>query len=131
MTPTRDSYDGVSMEYFNPATEQPPISPTMWMPLQVLEDGEYTEAHKHNSVEAYYVIQSKGKTKIDGESIGGGHKDIFILPCASLHSHEATAEAMILFAVSYEPIFHAFDLYREADDDGQLMVLEGSTTPPL
>lgn len=114
-----DPYNGVTLEYVNPATGAPPVAPTMSMRLQLLEAGEETEAHKHNTVEAYYVMQGSGETVVGDETLEWDHKDVFMVPPMAEHHHVAADEETVLYAVTDEPVLRKFHLYREYDADDE------------
>lgn len=112
-----DPYNGVCMEYVNPATGQPPVSPTLSLRLQLLENGEETKAHKHNSLEMFYVIQGEGETEVGDEVLDWEERDFFTIPAHAPHAHTAFDDETILFAASDMPIVSAFNLYREMEVD--------------
>jgi gentisate 1,2-dioxygenase len=112
-----DPYNGVCLEYVNPATGQPPISPTLSLRVQLLEEDEQTEAHKHNSLEAFFVVQGEGETEIGDEVFEWGKHDLFTIPAHTAHRHTAFDEETILFAASDAPILSAFNLHRELEVD--------------
>jgi len=108
-----DPHDGVSMEYVDPETGQGPAMSTISLRLQLLEDGESTEAHRHNANEVYYVVEGSGKTEVGGETLEWNEKDSFVVPPGEWHSHETTADESVLFAMSDRPIYDAFNIYHE------------------
>jgi gentisate 1,2-dioxygenase len=114
-----DRFNGVTLAYVNPATGQPPVSPTMGMRLQLLNEDETTDAHRHNSVEAYYVMQGSGETVVGDETLELDHKDVFMMPSMALHHHVAHEADTVLYAVSDEPPLKSFDLYREYDAEDE------------
>lgn len=110
-----DPYNGVCMEYVNPATGQPPVSPTISLRLQLLNEGEETKAHKHNAVEVFYVIQGSGRTEVGDKEFEWEAQDFFTVPSMAPHSHEAFDDETIMFAASDLPIMSAVNLYREME----------------
>lgn len=114
-----DPYDGVTLEYVNPATGQPPVAPTMAMRLQLLDADDPTDVHKHNAVEAYYVMQGAGQTEVGDETLEWNRKDVFVVPPMAEHRHVAAEDDTVLYAVSDEPVLRTFDLYREYDADNE------------
>lgn len=107
-----DPYNGTCIEYVNPASGQPPVSPTLSLRLQLLSNEE-TESHSHNAVEAYYVIQGEGETQVDDSLFEWEEGDIFSVPPGTRHAHESFDDETILFGMSDRPILSAFNLYRE------------------
>lgn len=107
-----DPYNGTCLEYINPATGQPPVSPTVSLRLQLLSNEE-TESHSHNAFEAYYVVRGEGRTRVDDEALEWEAGDFFSVPPGTIHAHESVTDETILFAMSDRPILSAFNMYRE------------------
>ncbi|MDY6765440.1 MAG: cupin domain-containing protein [Halobacteria archaeon] len=108
-----DPYDGVSMDYVNPATGEKPLFPTFGVRAQML-DGS-TEAHKHNSTEIYYVIEGEGATRAGDETLDWSERDIFVVPPNTFHNHEADDEAVLL-AFTDRPILESINFYYETSE---------------
>ncbi|MFC6769617.1 cupin domain-containing protein [Natrinema soli] len=110
-----DPYDGYSLEYVNPATGNPPVTPTMSFRSQLLNDGP-TDAHFHNSTEVYFVIEGEGATHVGDEVLEWGERDIFVVPPDEPHHHDPDGEA-ILFGITDRPVLEALNFYAEAGID--------------
>lgn len=54
-----DEYDGIVLEYTNPARGRGPLFPTFGVRAQRLLDGKVTHSHSHNATEVYYVIDGE------------------------------------------------------------------------
>ena len=108
------SYDGVALEYINPATGGSTL-PTLSCWIQMLRPGERTKAHRHNSTSIYHAFRGSGTTMINGEPFHWGKGDTFIVPLWSWHEHanRSAKEEAILFSMHDLPILRAFGLYRE------------------
>lgn len=108
-----DPYDGVSMDYVNPATGNRPLFPTFGMRVQRLH--EPTAAHRHNSTEVYFVIGGSGATHVDETTLEWGNRDIFVIPPNDVHSHDPDDEATLL-AVTDRPLLEGINFYFEEGD---------------
>jgi len=109
-----DPYDGVALEYINPATGGSTL-PTLSCWIQMLRPGESTKAHRHNSTSIYHAVRGKGTTLINGEPFRWEKGDTFIVPLWSWHGHanRSSKDEAILFSLHDLPILKAFGLYRE------------------
>ena len=111
---TGSPYDGVSLEYVNPATAGPVLR-TLSCCIQMLRPGEQTERHRHTSSAVYFVVQGEGESLVQNEQIEWNRHDAFAIPNWSWHRHHnrSKTEAAILFSVNDVPVFRALGLYRE------------------
>jgi gentisate 1,2-dioxygenase len=109
-----NAYDGVALEYVNPATGGPTL-PTLGCWIQMLRPGERTKTHRHTSTSIYHAFQGSGTTTINGEPFNWEKGDTFIVPLWSWHEHanRSDKEEAILFSMHDLPILKAFGLYRE------------------
>jgi len=108
-----DPNDGYSLEYVNPATGEPPVTPTMSFRAQLLQ--EATDDHFHNSTEVYFVIEGEGVTHVGDEALEWGEKDIFVVPPDEIHHHEPDDEEAILLGITDEPVLRSLNFYAEAE----------------
>lgn len=107
-------YDGVSLEYVNPATGGPTL-PTLGCWIQMLRGGEKTRSHRHTSSAVYFVVSGEGKTIVGDQTLEWEKHDSFVVPNWAWHEHinrSKTSEA-ILFSVNDIPVLRALGLYRE------------------
>ena len=109
-----NAYDGVALEYMNPATGGPTL-PTLGCWIQMLRPGERTKGHRHTSTSIYHAFRGSGTTMINGEKFHWEKGDTFIMPLWSWHEHanRSGKEEAILFSMHDLPILKAFGLYRE------------------
>jgi len=106
-------YDGVILQYTNPATGGP-VLPTLDCYIQMLQPDEHTQAHRHTSCVAYHVVAGSGHTVVDGERIEWGENDIFTVPGWAFHEHVITSsKPAILFSLTDIPVKAAFNWLRE------------------
>ena len=112
-----DPYDGVLLEYTNPATGGH-VLPTLSAKIQMLSPGEATRAHRHTGSVRYHVVQGQGVSTVDlqdgGDLVWETH-DTFTIPSWRWHQHRnrSTSEPAILFSVTDSPQAEAFGMYRE------------------
>jgi gentisate 1,2-dioxygenase len=113
-----NSFDGVALEYVNPATGGPTL-PTFSCWVQLLRPGERTKSHRHNSTSIYHAFRGSGTTMINGEAFHWDQGDTFIVPLWSWHDHanRSSTEEAILFSMHDAPILKAFGLYREEEPE--------------
>jgi gentisate 1,2-dioxygenase len=107
---TRSPYDGVVLDYVNPATGKYPLFPSFGVRAQLL-DGTL-ETHRHNATEVYYVINGSGNTEVSGTDLAWEERDIFVVPSNNPHNHQPDDEA-ILLSITDKPIFDALNFYHE------------------
>jgi gentisate 1,2-dioxygenase len=112
------AYDGVALEYVNPATKGPTL-PTLSCWIQMLRPSERTKIHRHNSTSIYHAFRGAGTTIINGEPFQWQKGDTFIVPLWSWHEHanRSSTEKAILFSMHDLPILRAFGLYREEQQE--------------
>jgi gentisate 1,2-dioxygenase len=108
-------YDGVVLEYTNPARGDRPLFPTFGVRIQRLLDGTATRAHKHNATEVYHVIEGEGQTVVEGEELNWSARDIFVVPPSRMHHHHPDKDATLL-NVTDKAMLKAINVYREIDD---------------
>lgn len=112
-----DPYDGVILEYTNPATGGHTL-PTVSAKIQMLRPGETTRAHRHTSKTKYSVVTGYGVTTVnltDAQELDWEEKDTFTIPQWRWHQHRnaSKTEPAFLWSVSDSPIYQALGLYRE------------------
>ncbi len=110
---TGSPFDGVIMEYTNPATGEPAM-PTIGCYVQWLRPGEHTKPHRHTSNTNYHVIEGEGVCLVDGAELKWEDKDTFTVPIWATHEHVNTGNRpAVLFSFTDAPVFKALDIYRE------------------
>jgi gentisate 1,2-dioxygenase len=116
-------YDGVLMNYVNPATGGP-VMQTIGASMQMLRPDEATRAHRHTGSSIYQVAKGRGYSIIDGKRFDWKERDIFCVPSWSWHEH-ANASGSVdacLFAFHDLPVMRSLGLYREeafGDNEGR------------
>ncbi len=113
-------YDGLILEYVNPANSGPTL-PTMSCRAQWLRPNEATDAHRATSSTVYYVIAGSGSTVIDGTRFDWAPGDVFVVPNWSWHEHRNGDGDAYLFSITDEPVMKLLGMYREQPyvaDDG-------------
>ena len=113
-------FDGVIMEYTNPNTGGP-VMPTIACHIQMLRPGEATKAHRHTAGAIYHVVQGRGRSVVNGETLEWEDKDVFAVPGWNYHEHAnaSDTEPAVLFSFTESPVLRALSLLREqAHPDG-------------
>jgi len=108
------TFDGVCLEYVNPATGKGPTMPTFTHRLQKIRAGETTGSHRHISTEIVHVVDGSGRTEVGEETLEWEAGDTFIVPPGLWHAHQnPTDDEAIFFTTSDEPIFERLNLFWE------------------
>jgi gentisate 1,2-dioxygenase len=115
-------YDGVLMEYVNPATGGP-VMQTIGASMQMLRPGETTKAHRHTGSYLYQCCKGSGHSVINGKRFDWTERDIFCVPSWAWHEHHnaSASEDACLFCFNDLPVMRKLGLYREealAENDG-------------
>lgn len=115
-------FDGVMMEYVNPATNGP-VMQTLGASMQMLRPGETTKAHRHTGSFLYHVAKGSGYSIINGQRFDWNEHDIFCVPSWAWHEHAnaSNSDDACLFCLNDLPVMRAMGLYREqafGDNDG-------------
>ncbi len=107
-------FDGVMMEYVNPATGGP-VMQTIGASMQMLRPGERSKAHRHTGSAIYQVAKGSGTSIVDGKRLDWSERDIFCVPSWAWHEHAngSEHEDACLFAFTDLPVMRALGLYRE------------------
>jgi gentisate 1,2-dioxygenase len=113
-------FDGIIMEYTNPSTGGP-VMRTMACFVQLLEPGEHTSAHRHTSNTIYHVVEGRGCSIVQGQSLEWEPKDVFCVPGWTAHQHVnlSTTEPAFLFSFTDAPALRALGLLREQPMPGE------------
>lgn len=109
-------YDGVVVDYTNPALGEGPLFPTLGARVHHLLDGTETDDHSHNATEVFYVIDGSGQTIVEGEPLDWSDQDIFVVPTYKAHSHNPDDEATLL-TLTDRPLLEAINCYHEVKQD--------------
>ncbi|MEQ8442933.1 MAG: cupin domain-containing protein [Alphaproteobacteria bacterium] len=107
-------FDGVLMEYVNPATGGP-VMQTIGASMQMLRAGEATRAHRHTGSYLYQCCKGSGYSVINGKRFDWSERDIFCVPSWAWHEHVngSDSEDACLFCFSDLPVMRKLGLYRE------------------
>jgi gentisate 1,2-dioxygenase len=108
------AFDGVIMNYVNPATGGP-VMQTIGASMQMLRPAERTKAHRHTGSFVYQVAKGSGHSIVDGVRLDWEERDIFCVPSWSWHEHANASERddACLFAFNDLPVMEALGFYRE------------------
>lgn len=107
-------FDGVLMEYVNPATGGP-VMQTIGASMQMLRPGEATRAHRHTGSYLYQCCKGSGHSVINGQRFDWTERDIFCVPSWAWHEHAnaSDSEDACLFCFNDLPVMRKLGLYRE------------------
>ncbi|NIO10140.1 MAG: cupin domain-containing protein [Deltaproteobacteria bacterium] len=106
-------FDGV---VFNYGEHHPngSITPTLNCGLALLQPGKRTQTHRHTGCVAYYVVQGRGLSVVDGVNFQWCKGDVLLVPPWSWHDHKTLGnEDAIFFTFSDSAIVRNLGLYRE------------------
>ncbi|MDR7948223.1 cupin domain-containing protein [Achromobacter aegrifaciens] len=120
-------YDGILLEYVNPATGGS-VMPTIGASMQLLRPGEHTKAHRHTGSFIYQVAKGSGYSIIDGKRYDWTERDIFCVPSWAIHEHVnlSSNDDACLFSFNDLPVMRALALYREEavkENDGHQVLI--------
>jgi gentisate 1,2-dioxygenase len=107
-----DPCHGLKLRYVNPATGDHAM-PTMATFMQLLPRGFAGAPYRSTDGTVYVCIEGKGETRIGGESLAWGPRDVFVVPSWAAHAHRA-AEESVLFSFSDRVVQEKLGLWREA-----------------
>jgi gentisate 1,2-dioxygenase len=105
-----DAWDGVKMQYVNPATGGYPM-PTIAAFLQLLPAGFEGRSSRSTDSTIYAVAEGRGRSRIGTSTFAWAPRDIFVAPSWTTVSHEADEEA-VLFSFSDRAAQKALGLWR-------------------
>jgi gentisate 1,2-dioxygenase len=105
-----DPWDGVKLQYINPATGGYPM-PTIAAFLQLLPAGFRGRASRSTDSTIYCVAEGSGRSRIGGSTFAWAPRDIFVAPSWTPLSHEADEES-VLFSFSDRAAQKALGLWR-------------------
>ncbi len=106
-----DPVHGLKMRYVNPV-DGGWAMPTIGTCLQLLPKGFTGARYQSTDATVYVCTEGRGRTRVRGEVIDWGPRDIFVVPSWYETSHEATEDA-VLFSYSDRPIQEKLGLFRE------------------
>lgn len=109
-----DPYDGVLLEYANPATGGHTL-PTISCRVQLLRPGQSTAPHRHTGTTIYHAIEGSGTAFIEGQAYEWWPRDCFVVPSWQSHRFENVSGTAptILYSMTDIPVLEALLLYRE------------------
>jgi len=108
-----DKHHGHRLRYANPFNGGW-SGPTMGAYLSLLPKGFKGEPYRSTDGTIFACLEGKGVTKVDGQTIEWGPRDVFVLPTWKPYSHHALSE-VVLFSISDRPAQEALGLWREGN----------------
>jgi gentisate 1,2-dioxygenase len=109
---TGDPYEGVTLDFVNPATGAP-VFPTLGYSAQLLRPGEATRWKRETANAFYIVLDGEGTTEIAGRSFDWQTNDIFVVPNFLWRRHiNKGSRGAVLYLCSDRPLFEKIGQYR-------------------
>jgi gentisate 1,2-dioxygenase len=109
----QDPYEGAHLMLTSPVDGGPTL-PTIAWHAQMLNAGQKTLAHRHNSTTFYFAFEGTGSIHIEGEDLRWEQGDIFAVPAWKWHHHEnGKGGPSILFSIDDWPAMTKLGFYRK------------------
>lgn len=102
---------GVKMRFINPASGGSPM-PTIGAFMQLLPNGFRGAAYRATDSTVFAAVEGRGRTRVGGETLSWGPRDVFVAPSWTRVAHEVDEDA-VLFSFSDRPAQQALGLWRE------------------
>lgn len=108
-----DPCEGARVMLASPVDRGPTL-PTIAWHAQILDPGQATRAHRHNSTTFYFAFEGKGCVWIDEDPLEWDTGDIFAVPAWKWHRHENRGDDhAILFSIDDWPAMTKLGFYRQ------------------
>lgn len=108
-----DPFFGIAIDYRNPL-DNGAVLATMSFSILMLRPGEKTLPRRDTTSNVFFVMQGRGRSVIEGETIEWGENDVIAQPNWSWTSHENLGdEPVILYTVSDEPTIRKLSQFRQ------------------
>jgi gentisate 1,2-dioxygenase len=108
-----DKHHGHRLRYANPFNGGWSL-PTMGANLSLLPKGFKGESYRSTDSTIFACLEGKGTTKVDGQTIEWGPRDVFVVPTWKSYAHRVDQQA-VLFSISDRPAQEALGLWREGN----------------
>ncbi len=106
-----DPHHGARFRYANPLTGGP-VMPTMGAHLALLPKNFKGKDYQSTDSTIFVCVEGEGTTKVGGQTLEWGPRDVFVVPSWMKHSHQARKES-VLFSISDRPAQEALGIWRE------------------
>jgi gentisate 1,2-dioxygenase len=106
-----DPRHGARFRYANPLTGGP-VMPTMGAHLALLPKNFKGKDYQATDSTIFVCVEGEGTTKVGGQTLEWGPRDVFVVPSWMKHSHQAKKES-VLFSISDRPAQEALGIWRE------------------
>lgn len=106
-----DPRHGTRVRYANPFNGGW-VTPTMGAHLSLLPKGFKGEDYRATDSTIFVCVEGRGATKVDGETLEWGPRDIFVVPSWKTYAHSAPEES-VLFSISDRPAQESLGFWRE------------------
>jgi gentisate 1,2-dioxygenase len=109
----QDPCEGTHLMLASPIDAGPTL-PTIAWHAQLLNAGQKTQSHRHNSTTFYFAFEGAGSIIIEGEKLSWAKGDIFAVPAWKWHHHENGAGGdSILFSIDDWPAMTKLGFYQK------------------
>jgi gentisate 1,2-dioxygenase len=108
-----DKRHGFRLRYANPFNGGW-SGPTMGAHLSLLPKGFKGESYRSTDGTIFACLEGKGTTKVDGQVIEWGPRDVFVVPTWKPYAHMTSSES-VLFSISDRPAQEALGVWREGN----------------
>jgi gentisate 1,2-dioxygenase len=109
---TGDPYEGIGLQFTNPATGGP-VFATMDYGAQLLRGGEETRFKRETASVMYIVLEGSGFTEVAGQRFDWEPNDIFVVPSFLWRRHVNTgASDAVLYTVSDRALMQRIGQHR-------------------
>ena len=109
-----DKHHGHRLRYANPFNGGWAL-PTMGAQLSLLPKGFKGESYRSTDSTIFACLEGKGTTKVDGQTIEWGPRDVFVVPPWKRYSHNVVGGDAVLFSISVRPAQEALGIWREGN----------------
>jgi gentisate 1,2-dioxygenase len=107
-----DKSHGYRLRYANPFNGGW-SSPTMGAQLSLVPKNFKGETYRSTDGTIFACLEGKGVTKVDGQTIEWGPRDVFVIPTWKLYSHHVGGSDAVLFSISDRPAQELLGIWRE------------------
>jgi gentisate 1,2-dioxygenase len=106
-----DPRHGARFRYVNPLTGGW-VMPTMGAHLSMLPKGFKGKDYRSTDGTIFVCVEGQGSTKVDGQVMEWGPRDVFVIPPWKRYAHSAKDES-VLFSISDRPMQESLGIWRE------------------
>ena len=106
-----DPHHGARFRYANPVNGGW-VMPTMGAHLALLPKGFKGKDYRSTDGTIFVCVEGQGSTRVDGQVLEWGPRDVFVIPPWKRYAHTAKDES-VLFSISDRPMQESLGIWRE------------------